>query len=260
MRIAGISVRIAAGLLTAALTVTAASAQLLAGKREIERQSATQWLMMKRELPQVTDPRAVRYVECIAGAIIQQLDPEWQDLNWEVVIFDNDQLNAFAMTGGKIGVYTGIFRVADTPDALAAVIGHEVAHMTEGHVFDRARRASGTTAAAIIGSAATGIHQSVFQTPAQVVLQLPFQRGQESEADIVGLRYMADAGFDPRAALELWQNMEAAAEGRGKPPEWLSTHPREQERIDDIVPLLVENLKRYNEAQESGRYPYCYTR
>ncbi|MGD8324708.1 MAG: M48 family metallopeptidase [Gammaproteobacteria bacterium] len=256
---ARISARIAATVLACLAAVTA-HAQLLAGKREIERQSATQWLIMKREMPQITDPRTVRYVECIAGAIIRQLDPEWHELNWEVIVFDNDELNAFAMSGGKIGVFSGIFKVADTPDALAAVIGHEVAHLTEGHVFDRARRASRTTAAAIIGSAATGIHRSVFEMGAQVGMQLPFQRGQESEADVVGLRYMARAGFDPRAGLQLWQNMQAASEDRNLPPVWLSTHPREDERIDDMVPLLIENLKLYNEAQEAGNFPACYRR
>jgi predicted Zn-dependent protease len=257
MRSARNQARIAVAMAASLLAVTAHS-QLLNGKREIERQSATQWLIMKREMPQMTDRRTVEYVECIAGAIIRQLDPEWHDLNWEVVVFDNDQLNAFAMNGGKIGVFSGIFRVADTPDALAAVIGHEVAHLTEGHVFDRARRASRNTAAAIVGSAATGIHRSVFETGTMILSQYPYQRGQESEADVVGLGYMAKAGFDPRAGLQLWQNMEAVSEGRGKPPEWLSTHPREQERIDDMVPLLIENLKLYNEAHDNGRIPACY--
>ena len=259
MRSAMVSARIAAALL-ASLAAATAHSQLLMGKREIERQSATEWLIMKRENPQIGNPRTVRYVECIAGAIIRQLDPEWHELNWEVVVFDNDQLNAFAMTGGKIGVFSGIFKVADTPDALAAVLGHEIAHMTEGHVFDRARRASRTTAAAILGSAATGIHRDYFEFGSHVALQLPFQRGQESDADVVGLRYMAQAGFDPRAGLQLWQNMEAASEGRNQPPEWMSTHPREQERIDDMVPLLVENLKIYNEAVEAGNLPACYQR
>lgn len=246
------------GIVLACVTALAANAQLLMGKREVERQSATQWLIMKREQPQLTDTRTVRYVECIAGAIIDQLDPEWHELNWEVVVFDNDQLNAFAMSGGKIGVFSGIFRVADTPDALAAVLGHEVAHLTSGHVIDRARRASGSTAAAIIGSAATGLHRSVFETGAMVGLQLPFQRGQESEADLVGLEYMANAGFDPRAALQLWQNMEAASQSRNKPPEWMSSHPRGETRIDDMVPLLAQNLGRFNEAREAGRVPACY--
>lgn len=259
MHSARILPRIATGLIAFFMAFTAHS-QLLAGKREIERQSATQWLVMKREMPQITDPRTVRYVECIAGAIIRQLDPQWHELNWEVVVFDNDELNAFAMSGGKIGVFSGIFKVADTPDALAAVLGHEVAHLTVGHVFDRARRASRTTAAAIIGSAATGIHRSVFEMGAQVGMQLPFQRGQESEADVVGLRYMAKAGFDPRAGLQLWQNMQAVSEDRNLPPVWLSTHPREDERIDDMVPLLIENLKLYNEAQAAGNYPACYRR
>ena len=259
MRGKTVSARLALAIAACAMAA-AAQAQLLAGKREIERQSATEWLIMKRENPQVGDPRTVRYVECIAGAIINQLDPEWHELNWEVVVFDNDQLNAFAMTGGKIGVFSGIFKVADTPDALAAVIGHEIAHMTEGHVFDRARRASRTTGLAIIGAAATGISRDYFEYGTMVGLQLPFQREQESEADVVGLGYMAGAGFDPRAGLELWQNMKAAAEGRNQQPEWMSTHPREDARIDDMVPLLVQNLRLYNEAIEAGRVPNCYPR
>jgi len=246
--------------LLASLAAVSSQAQLLTSKKEIERQSATEWLIMKRENPQIGDPRTVRYVECIAGAIVRQLEPEWQDLNWEVVVFDNDQLNAFAMTGGKIGVFSGIFKVADTPDALAAVLGHEIAHMTLGHVFDRARRASRTKAATILGSAATGIHPDYFEFGSMVALQLPFQREQESEADVVGLRYMANAGFDPRAGLQLWQNMKLASEGRNQPPEWMSTHPREDERIDEMVPLLVQNLKLYNEALEDNRYPNCYPR
>ena len=104
MRSANVLARTATALLACLAAVTAHS-QLLTSKREIERSSATEWLLMKRENPQIGDPRTVRYVECIAGSIIRQLDPEWHELNWEVVVFDNDQLNAFAMTGGKIGVF-----------------------------------------------------------------------------------------------------------------------------------------------------------
>ena len=235
-----------------------ATAQLIVSEREIMRQSRTEWLMMKKHTPQYGDERIQSYVRCIAGELVKVLEPEWQSLSWEVIVFDNDELNAFVMPGGKIAVFSGIMRVADTPDALAAVIGHEIAHMTEGHVLSRARSSQRGTAGAIIASAATGIHRDYFEFGAQIGLQLPFQRRQESEADIVGLEYMAKAGFDPRAGMSLWQNMKLASEGRNKPPEWMSTHPREDDRMNDMVPLLVQNLKLYNEAIEGGQTPACY--
>jgi predicted Zn-dependent protease len=87
-------------------------------------------------------------------------------------------------------------------------------------------------------------------------LQLPFQRRQESEADVAGLEIMARAGYDPRAGVYLWQNMKAMS-GPSGVPEWLSTHPREDDRMEAMVPLLVPNLKLYNEAHAAGRIPNC---
>jgi predicted Zn-dependent protease len=254
--------RVSLTLLGAALVFLAglAQAQLIVSEREITRQSRTEWLMMKKHNPQFGNDRTQRYVQCIANELINVLGPEWQELAWEVIVFDNDELNAFVLPGGKISVFSGLLRVADTPDALAAVLGHEIAHLTEGHVIERARSGQRSTAVSILGSAATGIPRDYFEFGASIGLQLPFQRRQESEADIVGLNYMAQAGFDPRAGLALWQNMKLESEGRNKPPLWMSTHPREDDRIDDMVPLLVSNLKVFNEAQDAGRIPNCYPR
>lgn len=239
---------------------TLAQAQLIVSEKEIMRQASTQWLLMKKHSPQYGDDRIQRYAGCIANQLIGVLDPQWQDLRWEVVVFDNDELNAFVLPGGKIAVYSGIMRVADNPDALAAVLGHEIAHMTQGHVLERARQSQRVTAGAILGSAATGIPRDFFEAGGMFGAVLPFARAQESEADRVGLEYMAKAGFDPRAALQLWQNMQLESEGRNKPPQWMSTHPREDERLDSMVPLLVANLKLFNEAQDAGRIPSCYPR
>lgn len=247
------------GLMLAGMSAIA-QAQLIVSEKEINRQSRTEWLLMKKHTPSYGDERVQRYVRCIADELIKVLEPEWQDLTWEVVVFDNNELNAFVLPGGKIAVFSGIMRVADNPDALAAVMGHEIAHMTQGHVLDRARRQSRVSAGAIIGSAATGIPRDYFEAGGMFGAFLPFARRQESEADVVGLEYMAKAGFDPRAALQLWQNMELESKGRNKPPLWMSTHPREDQRLDAMVPLLVQNLKLYNEAQDTGRIPNCYPR
>lgn len=245
------------GVLSSVWLVNGANAQLIFSKKEVERQHATQWLLTKRYTPVYPYERVQRYVRCVATDLIAVLGDEWQDLNWEVIVFDDDTPNASVLLGGKVSVNSGILKIADTPDALAAVLGHELAHLTEGHVMARTRQASRTSAAAIIGSAATGINRSLFEQGAMIGMQLPFQRAQESEADEKGLEYMARAGYDPRAGVYLWENMKAATDPKGRPPEWMSTHPREDERMEAMIPLLVPNLKLYNEAHAEGRIPTC---
>src|SRR5690606_40033853 len=117
--------------------------------------SRVQWMMMKRQMPLAPSPRIQSYVECVANSIIAILPPEYGDLAWEVVVFDDETINAFAMPGGKVGVFTGILKVADTPDALAAVIGHEIAHLTSNHGMERAKGQSRTGLGVMLGEAAT---------------------------------------------------------------------------------------------------------
>ncbi len=210
---------------------------------------------MKRDMPQPGNPRIQPFVECISQSIIATLDEPYASMDWEVVVFDNEAANAFAMPGGKIGVFTGIFEVADNPDALAAVIGHEIAHLTEDHVMRRARRGTLTSIASIMGGAAIGMRRSV-QGAAEVALSLPFDRGQESEADIVGLDYMARAGFDPRSSIYLWKNM-AELNADRRMPEFLSTHPSGDRRMGDLIGAMTPALITSAEAKEQGRYANC---
>jgi predicted Zn-dependent protease len=242
-----------AGVLGAMGLASTAHADLFVSRKEIERESRVQWLDMKKHLPRA-DARTQRYVQCVTDDVIKVLPSEYENLNWEVVVFDDDQLNAFAMPGGKVGVFSGLLKVADTPDALAAVIGHEIAHLTQDHVMARAKKESRTDALVILGNAATGLGDLI-QTGAVLGLNLPFDRKQESEADVVGLGYMADAGFDPRSALYLWKNMQKS--NQGSPPEFLSTHPADDRRLDDLVKSLTPALVRYNEAREHGKKPAC---
>jgi predicted Zn-dependent protease len=239
--------------LTGLVFTSAVRADLFVSRKEIERESRVQWLDMKKHLPRA-DPRTQKYVECVTDDIIKVLPAKFENLDWEVVVFDDDQLNAFAMPGGKVGVYSGILKVADSPDALAAVIGHEIAHLTQDHVMTRARKESRTDALVILGNAATGLG-GLMQTGGALLLNLPFDRKQESEADLVGLGYMADAGFDPRASLYLWKNMQKA--NQGSPPEFLSTHPADDRRLDDLVKNLTPALVKYNEARDQGKKPGC---
>jgi predicted Zn-dependent protease len=245
---------VSAGLIGSLFFATTTQSALFVSEKEILRQSRVQWLSMKRQLPTTPDARVQNYVECITNDIVDVLDDSYAKLDWEVIVFDDDSMNAFAMPGGKVGVFTGILRVADTPDALAAVIGHEIAHLTSNHVMERAKKESRTDALVILGSAVTGMGD-VVRTGAAIGLSLPFDRRQESEADIVGLGYMAQAGFDPRASINLWKNM--AASRQGTPPEFLSTHPSDDRRLDDLIKGLTPALVQYNAAQESGTRPTC---
>jgi predicted Zn-dependent protease len=241
-----------------ALVISSANAQFVVSEKEIRRQARVEWLQMKRHLPLEPDARITRYVQCIADNIIAQLPAEYAEVDWEVVVFDEEQINAFADPNGKIGVFNGILKTADTPDALAAVIGHEVAHATEGHVMQRARKNARQEVWAMLGGAATGA-TDVWRQSIAIGLGLPFAREQETEADLVGLDYMANAGFDPRAAVYLWKNMAAAkeADGRERPPEFLSTHPSDSARIDNMIKSLTPALVKYNAAREAGKRPAC---
>ncbi len=238
-----------------------ANGAFLVSEKEVLRQARVEWLQMKRHIPLEPQQKVQRYVECVANNVIAALPAEdTANIDWEVVVFDEDEINAFADPNGKIGVFNGILRVADTPDALAAVIGHEVAHATQGHVMDRARKNARQEIWAMFGAAATGAGDLVRQSLA-ILSGLPYAREQETEADLVGLDYMAKAGFDPRAAVYLWKNMAAAkeAEGRERPPEFLSTHPSDSARIDNMIKSLTPALIQYNAAREAGHRPACTT-
>jgi predicted Zn-dependent protease len=251
------STLIAAG--AALLAATAAQAAFIVSEKEVRRQARVEWLNMKRHLPPSPDVRVQRYVECIANNLLAVLPPEdSENLEWEVIVFDEDDINAFADPNGKIGVFSGILNVADTPDALAAVIGHEIAHATQGHVMVRARKNARQELWTILGGAATGM-PDVWREGIAIGIGLPFAREQETDADLVGLDYMAKAGFDPRAAIYLWKNMAAAktAGGREATPEFLSTHPSDSARIDNMIKSLTPALIESNAAREAGKRPNC---
>ena len=172
--------------------------------------------------------------------------------SWEFTLFEDPTANAFALPGGKVGVNTGLFKVAKTDAQLAAVIGHEIAHVMADHSAERLSRDVVTqTALQGLGVAAGG-GQGLVQlaaAAAQLGVVLPFTRSQEAEADEIGLHYMARAGYDPHEAVALWQNMQQAG-GKG-PPEFLSTHPAPGNRIEHlralmpkVVPIYQQNARR----------------
>jgi len=216
------------------------------------------WMQMKRELPRHPSEAVQRYAQCVAWAIIDEIPEEFQDLNWEVIVFDTGARNASVTPEGKIAIFSGLLEVANTPDKLAAVLGHEVAHLTQGHVSERVGRMAMTGLAGVIAGSVTGFG-SESMTAAEVVLQLPYQRGQETEADIVGMNFMAKAGYNPASVLALWLDMAGSEEDGGeRQPEWLSTHPDPELRRQDMAGNLAPALKTYNDALDSGIRPRCH--
>ncbi|MEC9376004.1 MAG: M48 family metallopeptidase [Pseudomonadota bacterium] len=211
---------------------------------------------MRKQIPlskKVTDRQ---YVECITNAVIAELPEIYLNLNWEVEIFKDKSVNAFAMPGGKVGIYTGLFKTAKNQNQLAAVIGHEIAHVTLNHSLERANREMAKQSGLAIGQI-IGISGDVIDAVAigaDIGLMMPYGRAQEGEADLLGLKYMASAGFDPRAAVQLWQNMSKV--GGDSPPEFLSTHPSNSKRITDLSDLMPEAIAIYDQARRS-KAPNC---
>ena len=163
--------------------------------------------------------------------------PGWR---WESNVITSDELNAWCMPGGKIAVYTGLIcKLNITDDELAAVMGHEIAHALREHGREKAGQATGVGIAAAIGGVVgayygidANVGQSVLGTVGELAFMRPNSRGMEQEADRMGVELAARAGYDPRAAITLWEKMGRVS--GGQPPQWLSTHPSNQSRIADL--------------------------
>jgi predicted Zn-dependent protease len=170
------------------------------------------------------------------------------------VIKDDKTMNAFALPGGKIAVYTGIFTVAKNEAGLAAVMGHEVIHALARHGAERMSQGQLTNAALQAAGAAIGVSggspmvsqaaMAALGAGAQVGVLLPFSRSHESEADYIGILLAADAGYDPRESVRLWERMAQASGGEG-PAEFLSTHPGHDTRIQQLNKWMPEALAIY---------------
>ena len=213
----------------------------------------------KQKGPLSTDARQNAYVRCVVDALVRQLPPGQQTIAWETAVFAQKEPNAYALPGGKVGVNSGLFDVARNQDQLAAVIGHEIGHVVERHHDERITRQMGAAGAVqLLGALAGNYGQLATQGGsmlAQTGFLLPGSRTQETEADVVGQRMMAQAGFDPRAAVALWQNMIAA--GGSRPPQWLSTHPDPQSRISELQARAQSLLPTWEQARAAGRRPNC---
>jgi predicted Zn-dependent protease len=230
--------------------------------QEVEHSAAQQYAQLlqqaaaKNALASRDDPQLQR-LRAIARKIIPQSlawNPRARDWKWEVNLIGSNQINAFCMPGGKIAFYTGILeKLQLTDDEVAMVMGHEVAHALREHARERMGKSAVTQGVARIGGVIAagifGIDPRVTDTLARGganLLTLEFSREDESEADLVGMEIAAQAGFNPRAGVTLWQKM--SANNKGAPPQWLSTHPSGSSRIAEIEKNLPRVMPLYERA------------
>ena len=240
-----------------ATSPTGRSQLLLVSASEMDKMGAAAFAEMKKNTEIEKTVATNQYVDCVANAVTAVL-PEHQQRNWEVVVFKDDSANAFALPGNKIGVYTGILNVANDQNQLAAIIGHEVGHVLAQHGNERMSiEYASQTGQQLLGAVLEGSKEvmAVLGAGSQYGLQLPYSRAHETEADLMGLKLMATAGFDPRASVTLWHNM--AANSDGAPPEIMSTHPSNQSRIKGLEANMAVAVDLYARARQQGKTPRC---
>jgi predicted Zn-dependent protease len=208
---------------------------------DLQIMAAQAWEQTKQETPisrdRAANARLNRVGQTIAGVANQPGN------QWEFVVFDSDELNAFVLPGGKVGFYKGLVDFVENDDQLAAVLGHEVGHNTARHAALRAGQQQATGLGLALGGALLGASTDLSNQQTQAIMAvagagamvgilLPFSRQNELEADIIGVDYMHLARYDVTQSIRLWEKMGAASSGR--PTEWMSTHPNPETRIREL--------------------------
>lgn len=204
-----------------------------------------------------TNPAVNARIQTIGKRIAGAVGRDLPNAQWEFVVFESDQLNAFALPGGKVGFYTGLINLAESDGEIAIVMGHEVAHVTSRHGAERQSQAMLIG----IGGVALSIGTRDEKYKDYYLLAyglgstlgtLAYSRTHENEADAIGLEFAARAGYDPRAGASFWRKM-AAREGAGRPPKWLSTHPPSAERIVNLERRAVALMPVYEQSRANLR-------
>lgn len=231
---------------------------MLVSAQQIEQASAQQYQEILAEARRNNalnpDPRQLARVRAITNRLIAQtavFRPDAPRWNWEVNVLRSDQLNAWCMAGGKIAIYSGLIEQLQlTDDEIAAVLGHEIAHALREHARERVSRAMATglgisVAGAVLGVGEVG--QDLMSSVARVTFELPHSRLHETEADRIGVELAARAGYDPRAAISLWDKM--STRSTAAPPQWLSTHPGHAERKRELTAAAARVMPLYEAAR-----------
>jgi predicted Zn-dependent protease len=228
----------AAGALTLAAGACATNPEtgrnqlILIDEAQLQQASLQAWAQQLQREPTWNNRVAQTRLERVGQRIVNAAGRGGQA--WEFRLFDSPEKNAFVLPANKVGFYRGLYEICDVDDYIATVLGHETGHVTGRHAAERYSRAAATDAALrVAGSQVNSqLAMAALGLGAQVGILLPFSREQEAEADILGLRYMHAAGYDPKQAIPFWQRMQQG--GGSRPPEFLSTHPDPDNRIQRI--------------------------
>lgn len=230
----------------------------LVSETALEQEAQTQYTSMLAQARQKgaldSDPAQTRRVQAITQRLIAQVGvfrPDARQWKWEVHVLKSDEVNAWCMPGGKIAVYTGLIsRVQPTDAELAAIIGHEMAHALREHSREQVSQQMAASVGLSVLSAVTGnaAATDLGSKLTEVMFVLPNSRTHEIEADRIGVELAARAGYEPHAAVTLWQKMGALSTGSA-PPEFLSTHPSAQSRIADLKKIADQMMPLYQQAK-----------
>lgn len=205
-----------------------------------------------------SDQDKIAAVNRVGKRIAKTVGSDMPNAQWEFVVFDDDSVNAFALPGGKVGVYTGLFKVAQSDADLAVVMGHEIAHVTAHHGAERMSQGALLAAGGVVldvalkdkDSTTRNLALAAYGVGSTVGVMLPYSRLDESEADEIGLVYAAKSGYDPRAAITFWKSMKEYSKDKSKPPEWLSTHPSDDTRIEKIEKMMPRMVEIYEKSDK----------
>jgi predicted Zn-dependent protease len=245
-----------AGTLTACATSPTGRNQLIfMPDTQMNQMGLQAFEQIKKEKPVNQSSQFNQTAQCIVSLLTKGMGQ-----NWEVVVFEDKTLNAFALPGAKIGVHTGMMELVDNQDQLAAVLGHEVGHVIARHSNERASQETlMQQGMGMIQNTTYGQNPLVMAglgLGAQYGVLMPYSRTHESEADMIGVDLMAKAGFNPQASVTLWQKMAQASQGN-QPSEFLSTHPSHETRIKELQAHMPKALELYKQAQAAGKTPNC---
>jgi predicted Zn-dependent protease len=236
--------------------------RMMVSSEDVQASSTKQYAQMMAEAKKKgvldRDAAQVQRVQAITKKLVSQVGAFRADAAkwpWEVHVVSLAEVNAWCMPGGKMAIYTGLIeKLQASDDEIAAVMGHEISHALREHARERISRQMGTQMAVGIAGALFGIGelgQGLGNMVADVTLNLPNSRTHEVEADRIGVELAARAGYDPRAAISLWEKM-AKSSGGGQPPKWLSTHPSHEDRISDLRTYAAKVMPLYQAAKGGG--------
>lgn len=233
----------------------------LVDDKDVTRMSIEAFQQMKASMKRSYNPAYDARLQRVGSRIADVVFWDIPDARWEFVLFDSPEINAFAMAGGKVGVFTGVLQLAESDDELAVVIAHEISHVSAKHVHEKLSQEMivNTGAAALsavpVGYGITGLLTSQAIYAAYGVgtgaVGLSFDRDKEREADKIGLMYMARAGYDPKAALTFWDKVDRMSPTEA-PASWMSTHPSHASRISELRDIMPKAEKVYEASKASG--------